>query len=237
MKNRIICLEGEYKNRGEYHKYLDPNWSYYPIYIRKYRFVKNFLEENINPSHRIIDIGCGEGVLVEEYRKKGYDIQGMDLNYTSDVVKRGDVRHIPFKNGYFNYVLCLDLIEHLNIGDQENALKEIYRVLDKRGVLIISIPNLAHLHSRLKFLMKGKFVRTANIKKHPGDRPIQEYIDLITNVGFKIKRRFGIKITLPPILDKLLRSLLPKIWYERCIYDWKYSPDLCFLNIVIIEKI
>jgi 2-polyprenyl-3-methyl-5-hydroxy-6-metoxy-1,4-benzoquinol methylase len=32
---------------------------------------------------RFYDAGCGEGVLVEEYMAKGFDIDGIDLNYES----------------------------------------------------------------------------------------------------------------------------------------------------------
>ena len=31
-------------------------------------------------------MGCGEGVLVNEYRKGGYQITGMDLNYSSEFI-------------------------------------------------------------------------------------------------------------------------------------------------------
>jgi len=35
--------EGEYAERGDYHKKLDKNWPYYPIYLLKIEFVDKFL--------------------------------------------------------------------------------------------------------------------------------------------------------------------------------------------------
>lgn len=236
LNKRIGYKGGEYKTRGDYHKYLDPNWSYYPIYIRKKRFVKNYIMKHATFSDKILDVGCGEGVLVEEFRSKGYNIYGMDLNYASDTVQRGDVCYLPFKNESFKYVLCLDLIEHLYLRDQENAVREIYRVLIEGGEAIMTIPNSTHLHSRLNRLLKGKYLRTASIRKHPGDRSIKENIDILTKVGFIVRKRFGIQITLPPILDKSLRAVLPNDWYMKMIYDWKYPPELCFLNVIIAKK-
>lgn len=236
LNNRIVYREGEYNTRGDYHKYLDPNWPYYPIYIRKQRFVRKYIKKNAIPSDKILDIGCGEGVLVEEFRSKGYDIYGMDLNYASDVVQRGDVRYIPFKNESFKYVLCLDVIEHLDLRDQDGALREIYRVLIGGGEVILTIPNMAHLYSRLTRLVTGRYLRTASIKKHPGDRPIKEHLALLPQVGFKVRKRYGIKLTLPPILDKALQIMLPKVWYMNYIYDQRYPPGLCFLNTIIAEK-
>lgn len=236
LNNRIVYREGEYETRGEYHKYLDPNWSYYPFYIRKQRFVRNYIKKSATCSDKILDVGCGEGVFVEEFRSKGYNIYGVDLNYASDFVQRGDVLYLPFKNEVFKFVLCLDLIEHLHHRDQEGAMREIYRVLIERGEAILTIPNMAHLYSRLTRLLKGRYLRTANIKKHPGDRPIKENLVLLTKVGFKVRKRFGIKLTLPPILDKKLKSAIPENWYMKMIYDWRYPPGLCFLNVIIAEK-
>ncbi|MBA2258691.1 MAG: hypothetical protein H0W18_07335, partial [Acidobacteria bacterium] len=39
------------------------------------------------------------------------------------------------------------------------------------GELLVSVPNLAHLQSRIQFLLRGRLIRTASELKHPGDRP------------------------------------------------------------------
>ena len=57
---------------------------------------------------------------------------------------------------------------------QPVALAEIHRVLAPGGEAFVSVPNLAHLQSRLHFLLKGRLIRTASESKHPGDRPIAE---------------------------------------------------------------
>ena len=62
-------------------------------------------------------------------------------------------------------------------------------MLKKRGKLILSIPNLAHLASRISFLLTGKLIRTSSIERHKGDRPICEYIELLKELNFKIRRR------------------------------------------------
>ena len=73
----------EYAKKGNYHKNLDPNWSYTPTYLKKIDFTSKFLSK-LPKKTRILDAGCGEGVLVEEFRLKGYLIEGIDLNYESE---------------------------------------------------------------------------------------------------------------------------------------------------------
>ena len=40
---------------------------------------------------KILDVGCGEGVLVEKYRKEGYSIFGIDIDYSSEHVMKNDI--------------------------------------------------------------------------------------------------------------------------------------------------
>ena len=131
----------------------------------------------------MLDAGCGEGVLVDEYASR-LNIQGLDLNYTSERVRHGSVTDLPYKDGSFAYALCLDVLEHLTFEDQPKAFRELQRVLQPGGELLVSVPNLAHLQSRVHFLLQGRLIRTAAEQKHPGDRPVVEYIALAQRAGF-----------------------------------------------------
>ena len=57
----------EYARAGDYHKHLDPNWSYTPTYLKKMSHVRDFIA-GLPKDTPILDAGCGEGVLVEEFR-------------------------------------------------------------------------------------------------------------------------------------------------------------------------
>jgi hypothetical protein len=61
----------------------------------------------------------------------------------------------------------------------------------------MSVPNLAHFHSRLRFLLAGELTRTSAVERHPGDRPLAEYLELLRSAGFVVVRRSGIFPTLP----------------------------------------
>jgi len=59
----------------------------------------------------------------------------------------GTVLHMPFKDSTFNVALAMETIEHFNPKDQRQYLKELYRVLKKRGLLLgsSSFPETAKL--------------------------------------------------------------------------------------------
>jgi len=66
MPGKIYFRGWEYTKCGDYHCNLDPNWSYTPTYLKRMAFVKRFIEKL--PTYiRILDAGCGEGILVEEF--------------------------------------------------------------------------------------------------------------------------------------------------------------------------
>jgi 2-polyprenyl-3-methyl-5-hydroxy-6-metoxy-1,4-benzoquinol methylase len=223
---------GEYRERGDYHKKVDPTWSYYPIYIRKMAWIERFIREKATKDWLILDVGCGEGVLVEEFAREGYRIFGIDLNYASLFVHRGDLCHLPYATAAFDLLLCLDVIEHLALLSHHAALQEMARILKPAGRAVFSVPNLAHLDSRLRFLLRGQLVRTSSVEKHPGDRPIGEYLAMMSHAGFRVDQRIGIKMTLPKRVMFWLRHKLS----QRIIY-WSDAPaSLCFLNIIVCQR-
>lgn len=225
---------GEYAARGDYHATPDPSWDYYPTYLAKVERVRAYLDA-LPPATRVLDAGCGEGVFVAEYAGK-LAIRGVDENYSSALVTQGTLLDLPFEAASFDRVLCLDVLEHLPYEAQPVALREIHRVLGDDGEALLSVPNLAHLQSRVHFLLKGQLIRTASEIKHPGDRPIAEYLRLFSAAGFEVIERRGIFPTVP-LLTHLIRkhpaSLAPlHRWLTRLIPVAGWS----LLNVVRLRK-
>ncbi len=224
---------GEYADRGDYHEQHDPDWKYLPVYLAKRARVDRFLETRREA--RIIDLGCGEGALVKAFRAKGYNITGMDLHYESEYVQRGSILQTGYPDGSFDLVLCLDVIEHLSFDDQLRALDEMQRLLRPGGTLLLSVPNLAHLASRLSFLVRGKLIRTSSIDRHPGDRPLGEYRRLLAE-RFAVRRIEGIFPTFP--LISLLTWWKPaaSVPFHRVYNRLLALPGWCFLTLFTCEK-
>jgi 2-polyprenyl-3-methyl-5-hydroxy-6-metoxy-1,4-benzoquinol methylase len=226
---------GEYLEKGDYHKNPDKNWPFYPVYIEKMRMIENFLEEN-GCGKKILDLGCGEGVLVDKFKSQGYDIIGADANYGSENVLKKNILETGFEEGRFDIIFCLDVLEHLSFENQDKALAEIKRILKKDGLLILTLPNLAHFASRLSFLFAGKLIRTSKIERHPGDRPIKEFINLIKNNDLKITKRKGLFPTFP--LLALFTYYFPGriVWWHRIANKLFAYPNWCFLNFIVCKN-
>ena len=225
---------GEYAARGDYHRSLDPDWDYYPTYLAKLAIVRRYLDA-LPAGARVLDAGCGEGILVEEYGDR-LDICGVDANYESPRVTSGSVTRLPFPDGSFDRALCLDVLEHLAYEDQPRAFAELHRVLRSGGELLVSVPNLAHLQSRIHFLLRGRLIRTASEYKHPGDRPAGEYLQLGERAGFALVQRRGVFPTLPIVTRFVRRHPRRLAPLHRFLTRALPIPGWCFLNLLTFRK-
>lgn len=229
-----VVRRGEYAARGDYHRTPDPTWEFYPTYLAKMTAVRRWLDAQPGGS-RVLDAGCGEGVLVEEYSGR-LQIEGLDPNYSSERVRTGSLTGLPYDAGAFDRALCLDVLEHLTFDDQPRALAELHRVLRSGGELLVSVPNLAHLQSRIHFLLAGRLIRTASEQKHPGDRPVAEYIRMAERAGFRLVARRGIFPTVPIVTRFIRRNPERLLPLHRLLTRLLPIPGLCLLNLLTFRK-
>lgn len=208
---------------------------YLLIFRKKMKIITDFLDKQ--KGKKILDAGCGEGILVEKYRKMGYDIEGIDPNYESEFVKTGSILKTDYEDNTFDIVLLLDVLEHISYSDQYIALKEIKRILKNYGVLVMSVPNLANLTSRIKFFLLGKLSRGDKDYNHIGERPFAEYKAILEQHNFRIEKIYGITITFP-FLWQLITFFPEKL---QLIHDFVLNsvnlPQFSLLDIFIVKNI
>jgi 2-polyprenyl-3-methyl-5-hydroxy-6-metoxy-1,4-benzoquinol methylase len=174
-------------------------------------------------------------VLVEEYASR-LAIEGVDDNYASAHVRRASILALPSANDAYERVLCLDVLEHLAYADQGRALDEMFRVLAPGGELLVTVPNLAHLQSRIRFLFGGRLMRTASPIKHPGDRPYREYLELARRAGFVIVSHRGIFPTVPGLTHLVRRYPAELAWVHRLLTRVLPVAGWCFLSVILLRK-
>lgn len=160
----------------------------------------------------------------------------MDASYESARVQRVSLLELPFEAGSFDRALCLDVLEHLHFSEQPAALAELFRVLRPGGELLVSVPNLAHLQSRVQFLLRGRLIRTASELKHPGDRPMGEYSTLARRAGFQLVARDGIFPTLPVITRIIRRNPKRLLPLHALLTRMIPIPGWCFLSLMTLRK-
>jgi SAM-dependent methyltransferase len=229
-----VSRTGEYAERGDYHRHLSPDWEFYPTYLEKMARVRAYLGA-LAPGTRVLDAGCGEGVLVDEFHGR-LSMVGLDPNYASERVQNGSLTALPFATQSFDRALCLDVLEHLTYPEQALALAELFRVVRPQGELLVTVPNLAHLQSRVHFLLRGRLIHTASLAKHPGDRPASEFIDLATRAGFRLQARAGIFPTVPVLTRWIRRSPARLAWLHRLLTRLLPIPGWGFLNVLRFQR-
>lgn len=128
--------------------------------------------EFIPKSDKLLDVGCGEGILAKFTKGKVKRLYGIDndLDELKAAKKKGfitkavdlDCEAFPFKTGSFNIVTCLDVIEH--VRNPHLLLAQCYRVLANDGLLIISTPNIRFSDHIISLVIKGEFPKTSTDK-------------------------------------------------------------------------
>lgn len=104
---------------------------------------------------RLLDVGCGPGLLLDEARRRGYEPLGLELSATAAEHARRvlglEVLEVPLEafsdpDG-FDVVVLADVLEHLD--DPCTALDRCARLLRPGGVLCVATPDPASLVARL----------------------------------------------------------------------------------------
>jgi SAM-dependent methyltransferase len=115
---------------------------------------------------RIVDLSCGEGAILSDLLKEGYNVEGSRYQDNDYIIKEEKLENritvkervdltqpLPYKDDEFEGVLLTEVVEHLQTYCP--VVYEAGRICKKGGVLIISTPNINRLHSRFQFFLYG----------------------------------------------------------------------------------
>ncbi len=108
--------------------------------------IENWRLRLIPKNGKILDAGCAGGALSRFIEKKRY--YGIDINpylikecqSRGLKIKKGSITKIPFGSNIFSGIYCSHVIEHLGVRDQQKAMNEFFRVLKKKGKIVLFAP-------------------------------------------------------------------------------------------------
>ncbi len=113
--------------------------------------------EKINKKGRILDVGCATGFLLDQARKQGWEVYGVELSaWAVDYAKnklqltnitQGALKDAKYPDNFFDVVVLKDVIEHLT--DPKETLEQIRLVLKPSGILCCNTPDIDSLASKI----------------------------------------------------------------------------------------
>ena len=148
---------------------------------------------------RLLDIGCGISAQADMFR--AYQYVGADVNQPRlcrGLTKHAwaryaaqDIGRMGWRDGTFDAILCLEVIEHLPISARPALMHELFRVLGPAGAVVLSTPN-----GRIggwKRLLGRKCERS-----HEPELPPEEVDHLARTAGARIIREGALKNLILP---------------------------------------
>ncbi len=163
----------------------------------------------------VLDVGCGGGILSEEFAKIGCRVTGIDPSVPSLETARKhaaiqgltiDYRQakgesLPFEEGTFDVAACCDVLEH--VDDLEKTLHEVARVLKPGGMFCYDTINrteesrMANIFAAQDFVLTSFFPKNTHVWEKfitPG-----ELLALLDKAGFENRGMTGLNSALPDL--------------------------------------
>ena len=192
-------------------------------------FNLNKNKEKLLSKLKILDIGCGGGLVAEPLSRLGANVTGIDASYKNIEVAKIHAKKNSLKITYlntspeqnnikekFDVVLSLEVVEH--VENLDLFLKSAEELLNKNGILFIATINRT-FESYIKAIIGAEYIlRWLPIGTHDWQKfPKPE----------EIEKRL--------IKFKLIKKSLDGLKYNILSRDWVLSSD-CSVNYIMVYK-
>lgn len=185
-------------------------------------FIANVLKKSLPENGRILDVGCGNGVISRHLGRLGFNVLGIDVSdKTIEMAKaiqpmpnvvfmKKSAEELVASGEKYDAVICSEVLEHLT--NPGSLLKVLYESMTDNGKLIVTVPNGKGPRERfvtkpfLRMRAKNNWLwRTIlRIKKMMGYRgtTVQSAADNLDHIQFfskkdleQLSHQHGFKIT------------------------------------------
>lgn len=231
----FLCLEEEKPENAP--EVLDLSSSYVEASTHDSRFLLDLIQP-YKQGNRLLDFGCGNGVLVKVAREGGWQAEGYDLQ--AWMVKEANVRwgfnalhsgsledFVFARRGAFDVVTAFQVFEHVlrpvDVGLQ------LLQLLEPGGIFVVDVP---HLHQLGEWFRRGKTLHPTSQCNHFSVATASYFLQRLgCEVIYKsaapsfvgVYRRVGLKALAANKLGILTKKWLPSLGTGVCVIGRK-SP-------------
>jgi SAM-dependent methyltransferase len=108
------------------------------------------------PSGRLLDVGCGYGLLLDEARSRGYEVEGIELSSAAARYARArlglrvletSLEESMLDGERFDAIVIVDVLEH--VDDPVATLERVRSLLAPGGALLIATPDPSSFVARI----------------------------------------------------------------------------------------
>ncbi|WP_420135101.1 methionine biosynthesis protein MetW [Rhodopseudomonas sp.] len=178
--------------------------------LRVHRADHLLVADMVEPDSRVLDVGCGEGDLMQLLESRGVDCRGIELSRegVNRCVARGlavvqgdaDTDLDNYVDDAFDYVI---LSQTLQATRQPRVVLENLLRIGRRA--IVSFPNFGYINMRLQLLINGQMPRTENLPATWYDTPnihfctIKDFVHLCDEINVKMERAVALDLQGRPL--------------------------------------
>jgi SAM-dependent methyltransferase len=161
-----------------------------PQYAAQVRRVLKGIGWTGTPGQKILDVGCGRGLRLLEFRRRGFDVQGMDFqpavieylrNELNIPAVCADVDGLPaaFAPASFDIITAFFLLEH--VPDVGSVLRNCFSLLKPGGWFIGAVPMIDSVQAGL---FKSKWLNVTEAPRHLSLPTRRGITDLCRDIGY-----------------------------------------------------
>lgn len=185
----------------EYNNIYENEFSHF-YYVITHKIINQLLKSHRSSFKKIkiLDAGCGCGLLMKKLKKYG-GVWGIDLSSEAikycrqrglNNLKQESILKTSFNNNFFDVIVCIDVLYHKQVKNDNQALLEFYRILKPGGILILKLPAYNFLKNDHDIIVHTKHRYTK-----------MEINNKLIKQGFKVtKTTYAFSYLLPFLIGK-----------------------------------